>query len=408
MTWTTADHASPASEEWPTALDVQQRAVAGWRPTPFRQFILKFRSRCNLSCSYCYVYNLADSSYLRKPRKMTGALVPKIAMRIAEHVYSHSIPDVRVIFHGGEPLLGGAGPILDALQIIRSAVGAGVGVSGWVQTNGTLLQEGFLDQFEQAGIRVCVSLDGDAASHDRNRRYANGQGSYQVVAHGLELLMSRPRVYSGLICVADLQNDPVATYEALLRFGPPAIDFHLPHGNWSSPPPGRNSDEATPYADWLIEIFDRWYDSERRETGIRLFEEIISLLFGRPSGTEAVGLTPSSLIIIEADGSIEQSDILKSAYDGAAETGLHVERNSFNDALRLPHVMAMQMGLAALSEECMKCPARMVCGAGLYAHRYQAGRGFLNRSVYCKDLYALIAHIRGRVADDLRSLQRRS
>jgi uncharacterized protein len=405
MTWTTADHARPASEEWPTALDVQQRAAAEWRPTPFRQFILKFQSRCNLACNYCYVYELADNTWRTQPRAMPSTLVPAVAARIAEHAHAHSIPNVRVIFHGGEPLLGGAAPILDALQTIRSAVGDGINVAGRVQTNGTRLREELLDQFEQAGIRVGVSLDGDAANHDRVRRYANGRGSYSAVARGLQLLMSRPQVYSGLLCVADLRNDPVSTYETLLSFAPPVIDFHLPHGNWSSPPPGRTSDEAAPYAEWLIAVFNRWYDTKPRETKVRLFEEIIHLLLGGTSAAEAVGLTPSSLIIIESDGSIEQSDILKSAYDGAAATGLHVQRNSFDDALRLPQIMATQLGLAALSEECTKCPVRMICGAGLYAHRYRAGSGFLNRSVYCKDLFALITHIRTRVADDLRSVE---
>jgi uncharacterized protein len=406
MTGSAADRTERASAEWPTALDVQQRADAGWRPTPFRQFILKFQSRCNLACNYCYIYELADQTWRAQPRAMASALVPAIAARIAEHARAHQIPSLRVIFHGGEPLLGGPGPILNALRAIRSAVGTDVDVAGRVQTNGTLLRAELLDQFEEAGIRVGVSLDGDLAAHDRSRRYANGQGSYRAVARGLQLLRQRPAVYSGLLCVADLRNDPIATYEALLSFGPPLIDFHLPHGNWSSPPPGRNNDTTAPYAEWLIAIFDRWYGAEIRDTRIRLFEEIIHLVLGGMSSAEAVGLTPSSLIIIEADGSIEQSDILKSAYAGAAATGLHVERNSFDEALRIPQIMATQLGLAALSHECDDCSVRKICGAGLYAHRYRAGSGFLNRSVYCEDLYALITHIRQRVTHDIRTLGR--
>jgi uncharacterized protein len=201
--------------------------------------------------------------------------------------------------------------------------------------------------------------------------------------------------------VVDLSADPVVTYEALLRFAPPVIDFLLPHANWSAPPPGRTDSVPAPYAEWLIAAFDRWYAAPVRETRVRLFEEIIHLLLGGKSASEAVGLTPTSLLVIESDGSIEQSDALKSAYHGAAATGLHVARDSFDEALELPQIAATQLGLGALAGECLACPVHRICGAGLYAHRYKAGVGFRNRSAYCPDLYALIAHISTRIRADL-------
>lgn len=397
-----------ARDEWPSTLDVDQLMAEDWRPVPFRQFILKLHSRCNLACNYCYVYELADQTWRARPRVMSSALVSVVAARIAEHARAHDLATVRIIFHGGEPLLTGTGPLIDALRRIRDAVDARVSVESWVQTNGTLLPEETLDVFEHFNIRVGVSLDGDMASHDLNRRYSNGNGSYDQVAQSLMRLMMHPGIYSGLLCVVDLRADPIATYETLLRFAPPTIDFLLPHGNWSSPPPGRLESTSAPYAAWLIAIFDRWYNAPSRETRIRLFDEIINLLLGGKSATEAVGLTPTSLVVVETDGSIEQSDSLKSVYDGAAATGLHILRDSFDDALRLPQVAAMQLGLSALCDDCLACAVRQICGAGNYAHRYRVKSGFRNRSVYCQDLYALIMHIRTRLIKDLpRSRNRR-
>jgi len=217
------------------------------------------------------------------------------------------------------------------------------------------------------------------------------------------LLADYPSVYSGLLSVIDLAANPVETYEALLEFSPPTLDFLLPHHNWADPPP-RPLGIAAPYAQWLIEVFDRWYGAPSQETHIRLFEEIINLLLGGASETEAIGLTPSSLIVVETDGSIEQSDALKAVYEGASATGLHIVRDSFDAALRDPHIAARQIGLRALAEDCQMCPVRLVCGAGLYAHRYRHGTGFRNRSVYCPDLYALIVHIRTRLMSDLQRI----
>jgi uncharacterized protein len=228
-----------------------------------------------------------------RPRMMSSGLVSVVAWRIAEHAEAHSLNGVRAIFHGGEPLLTGTAPVLDALRKIRAAVDARVQVDGWVQTNGTLLDERALDELESVGIRVGVSLDGDVASHDRSRRYPSGRGSHDEVVRGLRGLMRRPRIYSGILCVVDLRADPLATYDALLRFEPPTIDFLLPHGNWSSRPPGRPDSPSAPYGKWLIAVFDRWYDAKSRETRVRLFDEIIQLLLGGKSATEAVGVSSS-------------------------------------------------------------------------------------------------------------------
>lgn len=388
---------------WPMSLDVDLLLRNGWRPLPFRQFIIKLHSRCNLTCDYCYVYALADQTWRTQPRTMSPGIVSVVADRIAEHARTHRLSQVSVIFHGGEPLLAGPGPVIDALRKIRAAVDARCRVDYSVQTNGTLLDEQVLDALQSAGVRIGLSVDGDAGAHNRSRRYADGRGSHDDVSRALRLLMERRAVYSGLLSVVNLDFDPIATYEALLAFEPPAISFLLPHGNWSSPPPGRPDSALAPYAEWLTAVFDRWYGAPTRETRIRLFEEIIHLLLGGVSATEAVGLTPTSLIVVETDGSIEQSDAIKSAYDGAAATGLHVTRDCFDTALHLPQIAARQIGLAALSDKCLSCRVKKICGAGLYAHRYRDGTGFRNPSVYCEDLYALIMHIRRRLRADLPS-----
>lgn len=397
------DHSKVTWSEWLKSLDTEKLFADGWRPTPFRQFIIKIHSRCNLACHYCYMYESADQSWRTRPKTMLSGLVSVVAMRIAEHAHIHNLDAVRIIFHGGEPLLGGGKLMIDALDKIREAVDARVRVDAWVQTNGTLLDEKVLDALETKRVRVGVSLDGDQANHDQSRRYANGKGSHEEVAQALRQLMRRPSIYSGILCVINLDADPIETYDSLLRFAPPAIDFLLPHANWSSPPTRRRDSTIALYAEWLIAIFDRWYDVIPQETRIRLFDEIIHLLLGGKSATEAVGLTPTSLVVIETDGSIEQSDALKSAYEGAAATGLHVVSDSFDDALRLPQVIATQIGLTALSPDCLACSIREICGGGLYAHRYRADNGFRNRSVYCPDLYALIMHIRTRLISDLRA-----
>lgn len=394
--------------KWPLTLDVNALIANGWRPTPFREFILKIHSRCDLSCRYCYMYEMADQSWRARPKQMSRAVVADACVRIAEHSRTHSLPSIQLILHGGEPLLAGPDLIRYVVTTIRSALGS-TRADVSIQTNGVLLDAAFLKIFDELNVHVGVSLDGDADAHDRHRRRASGEGSHAAVVRGLEQLTSPPflHLFNGLLCTIDPRNSPVSTYEALLRFGPPAVDFLLPHGNWSAPPPGRLAgSRETPYGNWLADIFDRWYRAPRQETQIRMFSEIINLVFGRPSGTEVVGLSPVGIVVVETDGSIEQADSLKSAYEGAPATGLHVSRDSFDSALFLPSVVARQIGEQALSATCRSCRIHQVCGGGLFAHRYRQDNGFSNPSVYCPDLMRIIDHIRRAVETDVTGLKR--
>ena len=329
------------------------------------------------------------------PKRMSPPVVSKTVERIAEHAESHGLGSVDVILHGGEPLLAGSEWLAEMVGSLRSQVPAQVNVA--VQTNGTLLDRPMLSTLKRLGITIGVSLDGDAEATGRHRRYDNGRNSFDAVAAGLGLLQSPEfrGCYNGILCAIDVRNDPLSTYEALLKFNPPALDLLLPHANWTSVPPGSG------YADWLISIFERWYSAPRQETRIRLFSELIQLILGHPGEVEGLGLLPSTLIVIDTDGSIKQLDSLSSTYPGAADIGLDVMSGSFDDALDHPTTVARQIGIDALSPECQACPVVEICGGGLYPHRFRDGDGFRHPSVYCQDLLRLITHVRDRVMADL-------
>jgi uncharacterized protein len=390
---------SPHLAPWPLLdLDVAAVYEAGHEPVPFQQFIVKAHSRCNLSCSYCYVYEMSDQAWRQQPKRMSGPIAAKLTQRIAEHVQRHDLPSVEVILHGGEPLLTGAQWLTEFTGSLRDRVPAQVNIG--VQTNGTLLRPALLDVLRELDIRVGISLDGDAEATGRHRVYANGRNSFADVADGLGLLNSPGYrgIYGGILCTVDVDNDPIATYETLLKFSPPAVDLLLPHANWSCPPPGSG------YADWLIAVFERWYSASAQETRIRMFSEMIQLILGQPGAVEGLGLTPSTLVVVETDGTIKQLDSLSSAYPGAADTGRHILTDAFDAVLDHPTTVARQLGADALSAQCQGCPVLHVCGGGLYPHRYRSEIGFRNPSVYCADLLRLITHVSDRVCRDLNRL----
>ncbi|MEV7912900.1 FxsB family cyclophane-forming radical SAM/SPASM peptide maturase [Streptomyces griseus] len=377
---------------------------AGLTPVPLRQFVIKVHSRCNLACSYCYVYRSPDQSWRERPPRVAHETMIRTAERIGEHARTHGLNRIRVELHGGEPLLAGPEPLLDQVRAVRLAVPADCEVAPTVQTNGTLLTGPVLDRLDTEGVRVGLSLDGGNALLNRRRVGHGGRSSWPAVARAAALLARRGAQYAGILSTIDLDSEPSEVYSSLLELGPPGLDFLLPHANWGAPPagraadpPGRHRPSPAPYGQWLAEVFDLWWQSDGVQVEVRLFTEILALLLGWASAAEAVGLSPMVAVVVDTDGAIEQVDSLKSAYAGAPETGLDVFSNSFDEALHHPGIAARQLGEEGLAPECRVCPVLQVCGGGNYAHRYAPASGFLHPSVYCADLEHLIRHIARRL-----------
>jgi uncharacterized protein len=361
---------------------------------PLSQFVLKVHSRCDLACDHCYVYESADQTWRGRPLAISDEVISQTAQRIAEHAKSHRLDTVQVVLHGGEPLLAGRARLRRVVTALESALHGVCGLDLRIHTNGVLLDEEFCEFFAEHGVRVGISIDGDRGANDRHRRYADGRSSYDKVVRAIGLLRTTRfrHLYSGLLCTIDIANDPVVVYESLAALDPPQIDFLLPHATWDDPPPARTHEADERYADWLIAIFDRWL-AAGRPVGIRTFDSIISTLAGGESLTEALGLRPAVLAVIETDGSYEQVDSLKTAFDGAPATGLDVFGHSLDVVSQHPGITARQQGLAGLCRTCQECPVVASCGGGLYTHRYRSATGFANPSVYCADLLKLITHI---------------
>jgi uncharacterized protein len=385
---------------WPyIGLDAARLVAGGWRPTPFTEFVLKVAQRCNLACRYCFVYTKADQSWRTRPPQMPGAVLRSAAARIGEHVAAHGLEQITVVLHGGEPLLLGAARLAEMVGVVRAAVPATCVVHAVVQTNAVLLDEGSLDVLLAAGVRVGVSIDGDAATHDRHRPFHHGGGSHAAALSAVRLLAAPDRraAFAGVLCTVDPHSDPVACYEQLSATCPPMIDFLLPHATWDEPPAG---DGNAAYGRWLSRVFDVWC----RGPGVvrvRLFDDILLQLVGGMGASEQVGLAPVAVVVVESDGAIEQVDSLKAAYEGAAATGRHVHTDPFDAVLHHPGVIARQIGVDALHAACRSCPVGRVCGGGHYVHRFDSRTGFRNPSVYCADLLYLIKHVRDRMPPQL-------
>ncbi|MBL1103859.1 radical SAM protein [Streptomyces sp. 5-8] len=174
---------------WPgDLLDVAALRAGRHTARPFREFVLKVHSRCNLACRYCYVYEGTDQLWRTQPRTMSRETAAQVCRRVAEHAERHGLRSVRVLLHGGEPLLAGIPFLRDLARTLRARLPATTAAEVLIQTNGVLVDDDTLRLCHEEDIALAVSLDGPAAVHDRVRRDHAGRGSHAGVAAALRRL----------------------------------------------------------------------------------------------------------------------------------------------------------------------------------------------------------------------------
>jgi uncharacterized protein len=360
---------------------------------PFHMFLLKATTRCNLDCSYCYIYQSPDKSWEWKPKFLEENIVKKIAQRIQDHVEEHKLCNISIVFHGGEPLLAGINRLRNYIEILLTIVKCPIEFG--MQTNGILLSPQSINLFFEYNFRVGISIDGSKENNDRNRLYSNKRSSYFDTVSGIKLFQSYPnykKVLGGVLVVIDINNDPKEVLKGLIDLGIEGANLLLPDNNYEALP-FRPYDDMEIYGKWLYDFFALWFENYPN-LEIPYFEEIISMMLGGISSSEEIGAKSVDFIVIDTNGEIEAVDTLKMVGREATQLNLNVEKNSFNEALNHPAIYSRMSGFNSLCHECRACEYLNNCGGGYIPHRYSSENGFINPSIYCKDLKYLFAKIR--------------
>ena len=365
--------------------------------------VLKVASRCNLNCSYCYMYQHADQGYLRQPKLMSDEVFEGTLSAMSRYCETAG-PKHRIAltFHGGEPTLMGSERFRRFNRRARERLGDQLMMTT-IQTNALLLDEQWIEAFKEFDVLVSISLDGKAEIHDAYRVDHEGRGSHERTIRAIRMLQDggiTPRILS----VANPGASGRETYRYFRGLDVTRMDFLLPDVTRDIKDATYGRYGPTPVADFLIGAFDAWMEENDPDIKVRIFHELIRSFLGAGPGSDAFGNPLINYLIINTDGSIEGMDALRVCEEGLVETGLNVLANDFSELKRAGSLVhrAVYEGIP-LAEECRSCPERQACGGGHLPHRYSKLNGFDNPSAWCEDILKLFAHIRLRTGIELKS-----
>jgi uncharacterized protein len=383
-----------------------RRGVGRSRPSPrpvsspsgaLRSFVLKVASRCNLDCTYCYVYNKGDTTWKRRPAQMSDSVFDAALARIRESCESSGQDEIAITFHGGEPCLIGASRFDEWCTRATAALDGVASVDFSIQTNGTLLDAGWARVLAKHDVNVGVSVDGPKESHDLHRVDHHGRGSYDAVERGIGALRAAG-VPFGILTVVPLGGDPLPIHRHFLTLGADRLTYLLPDFTHDTIAPVRAQYGETPCAHFLIPVFDDWWLHGTLDVRIADFWNIARVILGGASEIETIGNRPPLYAFVEADGDIEGLDVLRVCGEGMAGTGLNVRDAAFSEIAQASvlHRQAIFEGMP-LPQGCHTCPENATCAGGYLPHRYSRSNGFDNPSVWCADLLKLFGWIRRRL-----------
>jgi uncharacterized protein len=364
------------------------------------EVILKITERCNIACTYCYFFFGGDESFNDKPGLIAPETISHFAKFIEEGVQRYRLERVRIVFHGGEPLLMPKKRMRALLEAIRTAAQP-ARLQLTVQTNAMLVDEEWIALFQEFGVYVGVSLDGPPEYHDRFRIDKRGRGTYERTARGIETLMRAAadgRIsLPGLLCVINPQFPVEKVYSHFVEhWGFRNLDFLLPDSTYQS----IDRDLLPRVEGYLLELWRLYSNERRRDVRIRFFDKILQSFLMPPFFNTVMFRYQQRkhiLFTVGSDGSIAPDDILRVANPDLMRLPLRLGQCTIQDVVCNSRLHELAELGAQPPTPCRTCEWANICRGGDLYHRYDATSGFDNPSVYCAALFA----VHGAVAEFL-------
>lgn len=358
--------------------------------------ILKPTYACNFRCKYCYLSNGTKShSYM-----FNAEFVKQVILQIREALLSPPIRKLTIIWHGGEPLLWGKENYREALSFMKREL-AGFDLHLSMQTNLSLIDEGYLDILSEYNVKLGFSLDGFKEIHDSQRVGVGGRPTFDTIMNKLALCRQWG-MKPGCIVVGSRKHighipelyQFMKEQELGFKFNPLFISGEAE----------QNRDEysitAQEYAQMCIELFDLWFDDQEGKITESNFVEIASniatnhttgCMFSRNCQDNFLAITPTGDVMPcgrFCDDGLKQYAYGNLHHETLAEILPRIKQSEAYH--RTEHIAA---------SGCTDCKWYKICHGGCLHDGFLRNGDFKSRTILCPAYKKIFAHIEQRMKE---------
>lgn len=303
---------------------------------------------CNIDCSYCYHDWLRDDN-----SKIVKKMTEKTVMMIFNKLAILPQKRIRIIWHGGEPLLAGIDFFEKALLAQEKYPGKFINL---IQTNGTLIIPSMADIFKKGKFNVGVSIDGPKLINDSFRKRSDGKGTFDDIMKGIKTLQMAG-VEVGVVSVVTNQSADEA--KKIFDF---FYDNNLFKMNFSPcTDAGKYSISNASWAKFLWEIFNLWLEKDDTRVKIVPIESFVQGLVGGRPTVCYYKKDCSNFLSIDYDGTVYACGRTLGNKDFRIGNILHQD---FQDMLGGDDFCRIRKNTITPSNKCINCKWQSICNGG--------------------------------------------
>lgn len=345
---------------------------------------------CNLACTYCYVLQ-------KPPDRMSSALAEKVVDELLHH--NDPAYPTRFIWHGGEPTMAGINFYKHICEYIHSNYQE-YNIEHYIQTNGTLLTEKWIDFFLKENFRVGVSLDGWKEIHDGCRTTRSGRGSFDIIFRNIKRAREKG-LFVGVLSV--ITRHTLGHEKELFQFFyENKLDFGF-HPITPLTPQMKENLSITPqeFAEVTINLLDLGlYQPEPRVTDVTpTMHYVMALMMGCPSGfcvlSEACA---NEYISIEPTGLVCACD--RFAGNPMLSFG-NIAEDSLETILQSPVRRKFLDRWELIKSKCSGCEWSSVCYGGCPHEAYARTGSILEPDANCEAYKLIFQHVSNVISREL-------
>ena len=348
---------------------------------------------CNTNCRYCFYRDETDSRHVANRGLMSLSTLEKIVKSALEEAEK----SCTFGFQGGEPLLAGLGFYEKLIEFQKKYNPGRLRVFNSIQTNGMLIDKAWAAFFAANRFLVGLSIDADKDIHDFFRPDFNGNGTYGRAIKAAKILSDSNVDFNILSVVTrKFASHPDRVWNSYKKHGFRYIQF-IPCLDPLGEAPTRHSLDAKTYGSFLCRIFDLWHrDLAKGEYySVRVFDNYIQMLRGRPPESCAMlGWCPT-YALIEADGTTYPCDFY--ALDGYELGNIHT--HSFAEMKNSEAAERFIQPSLYVSEICKTCEFYPLCRGGCRRDREPIVDGKLSHNRLCAAYKMFFSHALPRMID---------
>ena len=342
--------------------------------------IIKLTNGCNLNCSYCY--HRRDKS-----RDFSCTMSHGTLETVIRKLLEHNLEFAEFIWHGGEPLLAGIDTFRFIVQKQKELNRKGLKIKNCVQTNGTLLNDDYIQFFKDNDFDVGISIDGPFDMHADKRTDIS---EYETILRSLKKLNQSGSRF-GTLCVVGKQHIGQAAriFDLLnenhilnLGFLPCLVESNgvVDHEYTISP---------KEYGQFLIDFFEIWIHSDMHGLCVRNIDDCIRFYRNHPAKTCIHTNSCDRYLTVMPDGGVYLCDNFAS--NEAHRVG-HVDEG-FDLVDKTEAMIWLKNAMQKVPEACSKCKYYCGCHSGCKHRRWVRDPSMQHGQYYCLSTRMLYDHV---------------